>query len=101
VSSNPTAPLGTSRYASQTFTGVDQAKWDKIVASVKNACGIDMSTSMGSVNSPATASKSGITISWVYSQETQTLVVDLVDRKFYDPSEQEIDQRIANWITSV
>ena len=101
MSANPTAPLGTSKYASQTFTNIDQAKWAKICASVLNASGIDMSTNMGSQNQPASATKSGITISWCYSPVTQMLTVDLVQRKFYDPSEQDIDQRIAKWITDI
>ena len=53
-----------------------------------------MSNTMGS------GTAKGITISWVYSSDTQTLVLDLVKREFFDPSEGEIDKRITDWIAN-
>jgi hypothetical protein len=82
------------KYAALTFQNVDQAKWARIQNKVKEALGIDMSKTMGS------ATAKGVTISWVFSSDMQTLVVDLVKREFFDPSEKEIDQKIADWIAS-
>lgn len=82
------------KYAAQTFQNVDQFKWQRIVAKVKAEAGIDMVNTMGS------ASAKGVTISWVYSADTQTLVVDLVKREFFDPNEQTIDQKIAAWVAA-
>jgi hypothetical protein len=82
----------TQKYAALSFQNVDQFKWVRIRAKVLAAVGIDMSNTMGS------GTAKGITISWVYSSDTQTLVVDLVKREFFDPSEGEIDKRITDWI---
>jgi hypothetical protein len=86
------------KYEAQTFQNVDKAKWLRICEKVKAIIGIDMSNTLGSATSPAIASGRGITISWVYSSETQTLIVDLVKREFFDPGEKEIDRKIAELI---
>ena len=86
--------MNQQKFAAQTFPNVDQFKWQRIVDKVKESIGIDMSNTMGS------GTAKGITISWVYSPDTQTLIVDLVKRSFFDPSEKEIDQKIADWIAA-
>jgi hypothetical protein len=78
-----------TKYAPQTFQNIDPSKWSRIIDSIKAETGIVISTSMGA------ATGKGIMISWNYAADTQTLVVDLVSRAFYDPSEQTIDQKIA------
>jgi hypothetical protein len=82
----------TPKYPAQTFTNIDPSKWARVIDAIKKETGITISTSTG------VASGKGITINWTYSPDTETLVVDLVDRKFYDPSEQTIDQKIATLI---
>lgn len=84
----------TQSYAAQTFTGIDAAKWARIQAKVKESLNIDMSNNVGA------GSHDGVTISWVYSSETQTLITDLVNRSFLDPSEQTIDAKLAAWINA-
>lgn len=78
----------------QTFTNIDAAKWLRIQASVKAKAGIDITTDTG------IASAKGITISWTYTQATEALLISLVKRSFFDPSEQTIDTDIAQWIAS-
>lgn len=90
----------TQKYAALTFQNVDQFKWKRICAKVLAELGIDMSRNIGSAIMPAEASEKGVTISWVFSSDTKTLIVDLVGRKFYDPSEQKIDQKITDVVTN-
>jgi hypothetical protein len=82
------------KYAAQTFTKIDQFKWERIRDAVEHQTGIVMANTTGA------GTAKGITISWVYSTDTQTLIVDLVKRSWYDPSEGEIDQRLAEWIAA-
>lgn len=77
---------------SQTFSNIDPAKWQRIQASVKAKAGIDITTDTG------IASAKGITISWTYTATTETLLISLVKRSFYDPPEATIDTDIAQWI---
>jgi hypothetical protein len=96
-----TPPLKGSQYASQTFTGITASRWSAICTSVLLSTGINMSQNLGTEDIPAKASKNGITIEWVCNLNTGVLTIDLQQRKFFDPGEQEIDQRIAKWISSV
>lgn len=84
--------LGGNLADSQTFTNIDAAKWECIKAAVKDKAGISITTDTG------VASAKGITISWTYASAAETLLISLVKRSFYDPSETTIDQDIATWI---
>jgi hypothetical protein len=76
----------------QSFSNIDGAKWSRIQVAVKAKAGIDISSDFG------VASSKGITISWNYVAPTETLVIKLVKRSFYDPSSDTIDTDIAQWI---
>lgn len=76
----------------QTFLNIDAAKWARIHASVKAKAGIDISSDFG------VASAKGITISWNYAPATEILVIKLVKREWIDPSANDIDTDILQWI---
>lgn len=75
-----------------TFTGIDSAKFGRIKDSVLNKGGIAIISNTGS------ASAKGVTISWVYSPDTGTLLVNVDKRSWFDPSEDSIEQDITAWI---
>jgi hypothetical protein len=77
---------------SQTFQGIDGDKWQRIVASVKENAGIELGGDTGQ------ATEHGVTLSWNYDPQAQTLEVTLVGRAWYDPSEATIDAKLAAWI---
>jgi hypothetical protein len=79
---------------SQTFSNIDAAKWQRIQASVKSKASIDITTDTG------IASAKGVTISWTYTLAIENLLISLVKRSFYDPSQATIDTDIAQWISA-
>lgn len=76
----------------ENFTGIDQPKWERIIAAVKDKTGIIITSNVGN------GSAKGITISWIYSPIELELSVTLLKRSFYDPSEGEIDTDLKTWI---
>lgn len=74
------------------FANIDNSKWLRICAAVKDKAGIDMVSNIGA------ATAKGITIGWVYEPGTQDLSVTVTKRSFYDPSEATIDSDIEQWI---
>jgi hypothetical protein len=74
---------------SQTFQGIDPAKWDHFRELVLNKAGIGINSLIGN------GSAKGITLSWSYSPDAQVLTTTLAKRSFYDPSEQDIARDIA------
>lgn len=93
----------TQKLATQTFEGVDQAKWQRIVDKVKQLSGIDMSNTLGSAttdDSKGEESAKGLTIAWCYSSADRRLVIDLMKRSWFDPSVADVVERIAAWIQS-
>lgn len=82
VESLPGDPM---EFTPQNFDNITPAKWEAIKAAVKAKTGIDITTDVG-----ANGAK-GIVLSWIYIPEAQSLKITPVSRKFYDPSEEEID----------
>lgn len=96
--SAPQSPYGfpLSNYPARVFENIDAAKWERIKLKIKQTVGIDMNTptNMGY------GSAKGMTIYWCYAPETHVLATDLFKRSFVDPSAQEIDHRLADWINA-
>jgi hypothetical protein len=78
----------------QSFGNIDQAKWDRIKAAVKDKAGIDISANTGQ------ATAKGITLSWAYDQSTSNLTVNLVKRSWFDPSSDVIESDLADMVKS-
>lgn len=76
----------------ETFTGIDAAKWDRIVALVEAKLGISITSDVGD------AAKKGIEVSWTFNRQTGELGITLVKRSWFDPSEQVIDDDIKTWV---
>ena len=79
---------------SQQFTGIDPAKWDRIRLKVLNEAGIDITSNLGS------GSAKGISLSWSYVPDSETLTATLVKRSWYDPSEAVIETDLAAMVTA-
>lgn len=76
----------------QKFTGIDVAKWGRIVAQVQTKVGITITSDIGD------AAAKGIELSWSFNRQTGDLAITLVKRSWFDPSEQVIDDDIKTWI---
>jgi hypothetical protein len=74
---------------SQTFQGIDLAKWNHFRELVLNKAGIGINSLIGN------GSAKGITLSWSYSPDAQVLTTTLAQRKIYDPSKENIGTDIA------
>jgi hypothetical protein len=74
---------------SQTFQGIDLAKWEHFRELVLNKAGIGINSLVGN------GSAKGITLSWSYSPDAQALVITLAKGSFYDPSKQDIGTDIS------
>ena len=75
--------------SSQTFTNIDSYKWNRIRAVVEEKAGIEIKGNVG------IASGKGITLSWSYNPDSDVLVITMVKRAFYDPSQDVIEADIA------
>jgi hypothetical protein len=69
----------------RTYDGITPTQFAAIAAAVKSKTGIPVSGDVGQ------ASGKGITISWNYDPQAQTLVLTPLKRAWYDPSEATID----------
>jgi len=78
--------------ASQTFTGIDAGKWQRIKAAVLAKTGITIGADTGE------AGAKGLTIQWHYMFATNELDIALVKREWFDPSEETIDTDIAELV---
>ncbi|HLH36012.1 MAG TPA: hypothetical protein VKX41_15170 [Alloacidobacterium sp.] len=85
----------TEMHAIQQFTPFTPVNWETLKAAVKEKTGIDITSDAG------LASSRGITLRWAYDAQAQTLEVQLMDRKWYDPDEPAIDQMIHDLAESV
>lgn len=78
----------------QVFQNIDAAKWQRIIASVQAKSGIAIGSDEGQ------DSAKGITISWLYNPASLELDITLVKESWYDPSAEEIDTDIQQWISA-
>jgi hypothetical protein len=76
----------------QQFTGIDEAKWDRIKAAIKAKTGITVTSDVGDQHSR------GVELSWSFNAQTTDLTVTLVKRSFYDPDAATIDKAIAKLV---
>lgn len=71
----------------QTFSNVSPVRWAIIKSAVQAKTDIAVTSDSG------TASSKGVTLRWSYIPNT--LEVQVMDRKFYDPSESDLEADIA------
>lgn len=76
------------------FTGIDAAKWESIKALVQTKLGLNITSDIGD------QSKDGIELSWSYNATTLDLTITLINREWFDPSQQTIDTDIESWVTT-
>jgi hypothetical protein len=72
----------------QEFTGIAPDRFERICADIKAKTGIVIAQDEGE------ASAKGITISWKYDRAKQDLTVQTLKRSWFDPPEDQIDQKI-------
>jgi len=70
----------------QQFTPFTADHWATLKAAVDDKLAVASDT--------GTASRGGITIRWAYDAQKELLEIQLMDRKWFDPSEATIDQKI-------
>lgn len=72
------------------FPSVTSEQWKAIKDKVLSEAGVVMAGDSGS------ASAKGITIGWDYVEQTQQLTVTLINRQWFDPSPETIEQKISD-----
>lgn len=78
----------------QTFTGIDAAKWERIKAKVKEKTGIVIDSDNG------TKGAKGVSITWIYNPISLVFMATLLHREFFDPSEERINHNIADLVAN-
>jgi hypothetical protein len=77
----------------QTFTGITQVKFDAITAAVKAKIGITITADDGQ------DAADGFTISWTYSPDSETLIIQVLDKPWWAP-DGTVQSQISNLINN-
>lgn len=78
----------------QSFPNIDAAKWERIKDLILLKVDIKIEADHG------TASAKGIELTWTYNLSNTSLIVTLDSRKFFDPSAEVIDLKIADMVAN-